>query len=342
MKINTTRWLAKLLVPETDRADRRSADHFGAYYWSNSTLKEDGVRDISATGVYVVTNERWPLGTVVSLTLQSRGPLETNRERRITTRAKAVRTGDDGMGFAFVVPSNAEARLWDHLVENLVEQAKLQDMAGLVKVAEALKFLSRICSGAGKEVAELIRGRLSNTRLAGAVDIALKAQDFLSSEERADEFRADPGVVVRILETGSATEETWLRDFWAGLLVTSCSIGGKDTSGEGFVELFSQLTIVPLRILTVVCKATQFHSSTQSITPEPLTCSIGELITLSGAREFQIDRDLEKLSQMGLIEIGNTDSESAQILVQITPTPMALRLFARCHGHRDAVQNLHV
>ena len=67
MKFNT-RWLEKLLVPGSERPTRRHADHFAAYHWRNSTLKQNPVRDISATGVYIVTRECWPLGAVISIT----------------------------------------------------------------------------------------------------------------------------------------------------------------------------------------------------------------------------------------------------------------------------------
>ena len=157
MKFNT-RWIEKLLVPESDRADRRPAGSFAAYYWSDGALRQDAVRDISASGAYIYTNERWAVGTVVALTLQNPGPLEMSPERRITTRAKVVRSGDDGIGLTFLAANDPESRLWESLVENVVSHAKLNDMVGLVRTAEALKFLCRICSSQSEEVAALIRG----------------------------------------------------------------------------------------------------------------------------------------------------------------------------------------
>ena len=342
MKLNTARWLAKLLVPETDRAERRDAGQFAAYYWYHSALRQDAVRDISSTGAFIVTKERWIPGTVISLTLQNPGPLETSRERRITTRARVVRWGDDGVGLAFVPPDDPDARQWDGLVENLVELAKLNDMQGLVRLAEALAFLNRICSGA-TEVAELVRGRLGSHKLANAVGIALKAQDLMASDPAAANLRASPLIVVSILENGASVEEIWLRDHWAGLLVASCSVGGRDNSNEGYVELFSQLTSIPLRILTVACKAAKVRSESGLIAAEPLTCKIDELTSVTGAREMQVERDLERLIGLELIEKGNTDcrAPSPSGIVTITPTRLALQLFARCNGHRGAPQDFY-
>lgn len=327
MKFN---WLDKLIGPQqTGRAERRKPDDFIAYYWSNSTLKEDAVKDVSSTGVYIITNERWAPGTIVSLTLQRQGVLERHKGRRITTRARAVRTGEDGVGLAFIVASDHDGRTWDGLVETLVEQAKLKDMAGLVRLAEALKFLGQLCPAGSASIADLVRGRLSSPRLANAVDIALKAQDFLSAHPEGSELRGNAYLVGRILEIGASAEESWLRDFWAGLLVTSCSADGKDESNREYVDLFAELTNIPLRILTVVCKAARFHAGPGSAI-NSVTCSIDEMVTITGVRETQIERDLEKLASFGLIEI--TDGGASEGTISVTPTGSALQLFARCNG----------
>jgi PilZ domain len=339
----SARWLEKLLVPDSERADRRPGGSFAAYYWSDGALRQDAVKDISATGVYILTNERWPIGSMVALTLQNAGPLETNPERRITTRAKVVRSADDGIGLTFVPANDPESRQWESLVENVVSNAKLNDMLGLVRTAEALKFLGRICSGAHTEVASMIRG-LSNHRLSNAVDITLKAQDRLTAEALSGELHADPKTVVRILEAGSSAEETWLRDFWAGLFVTCCTPDGEDESGPRYIDLFSQLTTIPLRILTVVCRAANFHADSGSIDSQVVACSVDEMVSITGARGIQLERDLERLSQLGLVEVDKpgalSASQSAPKEVHITPTRLALQLFARCNGHRGAADDL--
>jgi hypothetical protein len=340
MKLNT-RWLEKILLPESDRAGRRVVTQFGAYYWSGSALKQDVVRDISATGVYIVTKERWAPGTIVSLTLQKEGLLEKSPERRITTKARVARTGEDGMGLAFVVPADQDARLWTSLVEELVEHARLDDMIGVVRMAEALLFLSRVCSGAAEEVSQLVRGRLNNHRLANAVEIAIKAEQRLASEPGADKLRADPHTVVQILESGSSTDEVWLRDFWVGLLTTSCTVGGRDNSSQGYIELLNQLTTIPLRILTLVCKAARVLSVSGPVAAKPISCRLEELITITGARELLIERDLERLSQLGLIEMESSSRGLPDSVVNITPTCLALQLFARCNGHRGTPQDFY-
>ena len=96
-------------------------------------------------------------------------------------------------------------------------------MLSLVRMAGAVAFLSRICPGGAEEIGQLLSGRLSNHKLAHAIAIALQAENLLSFEPKADKLQAETEMVVRILEDGACTDENWLRDFWGGLLATSCT-----------------------------------------------------------------------------------------------------------------------
>jgi hypothetical protein len=96
-------WLARLLQgePEDPRvASREALPGLIAYYFTGGTPVGQAVRDISPTGMYVVTEERWYPGTVVRMTLTDRH--NPSNERSITVNAKAVRWGMDGVGLEFV------------------------------------------------------------------------------------------------------------------------------------------------------------------------------------------------------------------------------------------------
>jgi hypothetical protein len=343
-----TGWLENFLKPDSERGERRSAkrrpvERFAAYRWTGSNLKEEAVRDISSTGIYLLTEKRWPIGTMVFLTLQREGPLEMNPERRIEVHTKVVRHGEDGVGVAFVLEESPESLHWKSLRERLIEQAKPKDMQGLVRVAEAVVFLSRLCPGGSEEVEQLLCGRLSNHKVANAIEIVLKTEDLVSFEPPAHGLRADRNLVLRILEYGSCTDEDWLQHFWAGILATSCAADGKGEPSPVFVELFSKLTTFPVRILTVVCtRATKFLTESGSIAAKPLAYKIEELTLTTGSRGLQIGRDLEILSQLGLIEIQtNSRSLLASEEANITPTSLGLELFARCHGHRGSLRDFY-
>jgi Flp pilus assembly protein TadG len=75
-----------------------------AYYWDGSVPIAHKIQNISATGFYLLTRERWQPGTVVTMTLQrSDGAKESsNTEHYISVLSKVVRVGQDGVGLVFV------------------------------------------------------------------------------------------------------------------------------------------------------------------------------------------------------------------------------------------------
>jgi len=249
----SNRRLLTFLEPDSGKAERRSADrqpvdNFSAYRWNGSRLTQAPVKDISSTGIYILTEERWQPDTVLSLTLQRPGLLEMNPEHRIEVQAKVVWCGEDGVGLSFVLEDDTASRQWVSLREDLIEQAKPEDMLSLVRLVEAVAFLSRICPGEAEKVRQLLHGRLSKHELANAVAIALKAENLLAGKPDSERQHARPDLVIRILEDGSCTDEDWLRDFWGGLLATSCAVDAKDGSSLIFVESFSKLTTILCRI----------------------------------------------------------------------------------------------
>src|ERR1700722_13885699 len=66
------RWWKDLFSKENDRrrSDRVRAPKLAVYYWTGSQPVQHEVRDISPTGLYVLTDERWYPGTIVKMTLQ--------------------------------------------------------------------------------------------------------------------------------------------------------------------------------------------------------------------------------------------------------------------------------
>jgi hypothetical protein len=103
-------WFARLLFPESRRTDRRRTERVGAprlvaYYWNGSQPAPHRVRDISSSGTYLMTEDRWHPGTLLMLTLQK--PVtadDTRSSRSIRMHSKVIRSGTDGVGLAFVFP----------------------------------------------------------------------------------------------------------------------------------------------------------------------------------------------------------------------------------------------
>jgi hypothetical protein len=99
--------------PQLSGRDRRIArrKHWPrllAYDQDGGALEVHGVKDLSANGLYLMTEERWPLGTHVTMILQRTDALEDNvRSDAISVQLRVVRWGKDGVGLAFM-QSDAE------------------------------------------------------------------------------------------------------------------------------------------------------------------------------------------------------------------------------------------
>jgi hypothetical protein len=103
-------WLERWWSPDPRKAPRESAEGVAAYYWNGTTPKAHTVRDISSSGLYVVTEERWYPGTLVLITMHRTDAGEKHAERSISVMSRAVRWGNDGVGLQFVLPEEGDAR----------------------------------------------------------------------------------------------------------------------------------------------------------------------------------------------------------------------------------------
>jgi hypothetical protein len=104
-------WLQRVLglePPDPRKAHRESLEGLSAYFFTGGTPVAHSVRDISLTGLYVLTSERWYPGTMVRMTLTDRH--EPTVERSITLHATVMRAGDDGVGLRFVLQNPKDRR----------------------------------------------------------------------------------------------------------------------------------------------------------------------------------------------------------------------------------------
>ena len=94
----------QMFSKERRKAERLPANELAAFYWTGAAPAEHGIRDISSTGLYLVTEERWYPGTLVMMTLQKKNGPEEPSARSIAVQSKAVRWGSDGVGLEFILP----------------------------------------------------------------------------------------------------------------------------------------------------------------------------------------------------------------------------------------------
>ena len=115
LKTRFVRWLDAdtLAVPvlrssERRRAKRHPLPGLVAYYWTGGTPQAHQIGDISTTGFYLLTNERWVPETLIRMTLQRPGTKGENPEDAISVISKVVRWGPDGVGYEFVLTDALE------------------------------------------------------------------------------------------------------------------------------------------------------------------------------------------------------------------------------------------
>jgi hypothetical protein len=337
-------WSDKSSLPPRKRAERRPVPELAAYHWSGAGLRQEGVKDISSTGLYVLTQERWLPGEMVSVTLQRKGPPEQLSDRRITLKTTAVRWGEDGVALSFVFPEDLDVRLWDSPLKLTTEHTEPEDILREFRVAEALAFLNHICPIATEATHSLLREGLSNYRVAAAVEIALKAEEGLAAVTDADGLRVSPRLLIRILEDGSWAEADWIQQLWAGILISSATMDGRDESNLPFVDLLSQLTHIHVRIFVAACtRTTKFVSGVGRLSSRPFSCTTEEIMKITGSRDLiRIERDVAHLTDLGLLEPkAKSRFFMAVDEANITPTSMGLQLYARCRGHRGPSQDFY-
>jgi hypothetical protein len=105
-------WLQNVLSTgpkEPRRAARQTVHGLSAFFFTGTGTSAHSIRDISSTGMYVFTEERWYPGTIIRMTLTHRD--SSGAEQSITVHAFSVRWGSDGVGLEFVFPDVKNPRI---------------------------------------------------------------------------------------------------------------------------------------------------------------------------------------------------------------------------------------
>ncbi|MGA8728948.1 MAG: hypothetical protein WB608_09375 [Terracidiphilus sp.] len=336
------RWLYPDAGAPTDRrrSIRRPSSELMAYYTEEGLQEGLDVGNISSTGVYLVTDARWPPGELIPLTLQRKGPLEQSSGKRIRVQAGPARWGKDGIGLYFVFPTGMDLRLWERRLHRDIAETEPEYILREFRTARALGFVRRICAPVVEEVGRLVQRELSNYRAASAIEVALKAEALLASRPDADRMMAHPEIVMRIIELGSWADADLLQRFWAGLLAASCSIEGQDKSNSVYIDLLSVLTLVHIRILSGACaRATKVTSNQGGVSIYPVYCTADEICKIACTNDFtKIHRAIAVLSDLGLLEkSAHSSFVSYSEKAKTTPTKLGLEMCARCGGVRGEV-----
>jgi hypothetical protein len=98
---------------EVRNAERFREPEIVVHYWDGSAPEGRTLRDISQTGAYLYTPERWYVGTIVRLILQGNAAAASKNggaasEASICIRARVVRHGTDGVAVEFALRDKEE------------------------------------------------------------------------------------------------------------------------------------------------------------------------------------------------------------------------------------------
>ena len=93
---------------EERRAPRLPMPGLVAYFFTGGSPRPHPIKDISVTGFYMQTEERWLPGTVIRVTLQMVNAHGEDGRDSVTVLSRVVRWGPDGGGFEFVLPGFME------------------------------------------------------------------------------------------------------------------------------------------------------------------------------------------------------------------------------------------
>ena len=108
------RWINPEAKPNSDRrrAHRRYVPGMVAHYYTGGAPKPHDIADISMTGFYLLTEDRWMPDTMIQMTLQ-KPCANGERKQSITVLSRIVRRGSDGVAAQFVMPESLDPHSHD-------------------------------------------------------------------------------------------------------------------------------------------------------------------------------------------------------------------------------------
>jgi hypothetical protein len=235
------------------------------------------------------------------------------------------------------------------------EDQKKKDLSGVPSSGEALNtvaketvdsasaFLRGICLPAAEEFGLLLRDKVSDWRAKNALEITREAEAILAGKG-VENVHAHPRIVMNILTEGSWSDDSQVKSFWAGLLASSCTEDGKDESNVIFLHILSQITSLQAKVLEHCCTHSTIKISEYGCVYAEFPLKIiDDLFVIAQTGDLQrIDRELDHLNSLQLIGggieggIGMTTNKA-----NITPTPLALQLYARCKGHSGPLEEFY-
>ena len=294
--------------------------------------KRAPIKNISPTGVFLLTGDRWPPGSIVPLTMQTRSLLAKDSETQVQIPARVVRHDDDGVGMEFVLKSVTTAE-WLALFSKAVSMTRENDAVRVFRTARAFAFLVQIAPVSWTEIVSVITKGMGGEQAERAVNIVLTAETLWGSQNIAPRKDESPLLIRQVVEEGSRIPDEQMRRYWAGMLVSTCCLDGSDSNASAaFVSLLSELAPIHVRILDGAgSRAIEAGWRPDSILQERFYCTAEQIKAITGVEDLtEIKSALDGLDRLGLLEM--TVKIGGDECVNLTPTLLGLKFFARCSG----------
>ena len=339
MRSSIKNWLDLPVISHRGRAERRQVSGLVAYHTEGASLQPDLVRNISASGLYLVTATRWVIGSPIDLTLQRQGRPEEYAENRILLRAKAVRWGEDGVGLSFQHSKGTAVHLWDGKLRNSADPIEPVDVVRQFRVARAEAFLRRVCPSMGDRTSAALRNDVGSFRTESVIEIALRAEHGMPESESGRKL-IHPEVLRQILENGSWADLDWTRELWANLLISACSAAVTDRASLQFTSLMSQMNVNQTRLLNWVCEASAQQMIESGATePEAVAGPSDQLKQATGIGDLvRVEREVDHLVELGLLKSRPRSSYfDDEDDLTLCPTAMGMEFFTRSRSRQPYV-----
>ena len=336
---DSKRWLRKLLYRVPDRAARRNPSGLVARYGSGPDRKLGRITLISATGLFLVTDERWPIGELISVTLQKQGPPEAIAGFHVDIQARVASIGENGVGLAFILPEALDRKLWELMIDNIDggdSAAETEHLRFVIGMVRTVLFLHRLCPSETKEAVEMLSKELDESRTKNMLEVALRAEAILAKEPDVDRMRIHPNVATTLLKEGSWANDELTQQLWVGLLANSCTTGEPDDSNLALAEVLVQVTPTQAKILFEGCsEAEKLMSGNGGTLSGDIVIEPPRAIQITGLSDLsRIGTDLAYLFNFGLLEKSfKFTSYLPTEGFNITPSQLGLKLYRQGMGH---------
>ncbi len=332
--------LQRLGEPEQPRVERWPATGLSALYGIDSASRPAGIKDVSASGIYLLTEERFHADELVNLILRKEGEPEDSSDLQISVQARVTGQGEDGIALEFVLPPGMDPDLFGALVRDIVSLTDPDQVAVVFRTLRTVFFLCRLCESKAEEAILLLGGQLDSERTATLFKIAFAAENLLAAKPDSGRMRAHPKLVANVLREGAWAADDLTLKLWAGLLASSCSVDAPDDSNQIFVDLLVEITPTEAKIFLHGCeRALSSAPGPENSASGSIVLNPQEIVQLTGIHDLTRNAtDLAYLFNLGLIQ-NVFDFTSYRVInsFDITPTRLGLELYKHCHGHSEKI-----